>query len=301
MTEIKQTISKGKAVDIADTQIYNRDVEVVNYSGNETRNTTKENVRRDDSDYKEITELKNSFNINHLYARGEGDTSNLYISHDSYGDSISVNGYVKDTSRDEYGQFQIYFDSRESVIEFAEKCLDSFAIADEYKNLKKEYKESKLYESYTHPDAMNYYPSLEEKLLIESGRYYWDINKLVEITEDTPEEILDSLWNYQTDENGNFESCYTNQKAEQKLKGFKAGKEINWDSEDYQGINLSNLGTFYIGGYDKGYYHTKVRLESDKRKKKDVTVFVFADRTTKQLDGIWDITDNGVLRTSLYS
>ena len=28
----------------------------------------------------------------------------------------------------------------------------------------------------------------------------------IEITEDTPEEILDSLWNYQTDENGNFES-----------------------------------------------------------------------------------------------
>lgn len=297
MKEIKQTLTKGEALDIADAKLYNADVKGVNYSGEETRTNSKV-IKADASKYDERTDLTNSILVNHIRTYKDEDSESLYITTDTFGDSISVNGYVRDADRDESGTFSMYFKSREEVIDFAEKCLDAFAIKEAKVNLKEQYQASDLYSNYIHPDAFNSFPTLEEKLKIESGRYYWDINKLVEITEDTDEEITDSLWHYDVDEDGNFKPDWFNKKAEAKLEGFARGKMIDWSSEDYQGINLSKLATFYVGGYDKGYYHTKVRLESDRRKKKDITVFVFADRTVKELDGIWNITDAGELRKS---
>ena len=41
MKEIKQTLTKGEALDIADAKLYNADVKGVNYSGEETRTNSK--------------------------------------------------------------------------------------------------------------------------------------------------------------------------------------------------------------------------------------------------------------------
>ena len=296
--KIKQTISKGQAIDIADANLYNNSVNPVSNKGDELRNSSrskKEHLLKDDSLYRERTNLDNDFYVNNIYTSSD---SSLWISPGSYDNSITINGQAREDRRGEtkHGNFTLYFKNREEVIEFAEKCLDAFAIQEAEKSIRNDWEKSDLYENTIHPEAYAHYPNLEDKLKIESGKFYWDESKLVEITNETDEELLDSLWYYDTDDEGNFTPSYWNEQAEQKLEGFAKGKAINWESEEYQGINLSNLATFYTRGYDKGYYHTKRKLDSDKRKKKDVTVFVFADRTIKEIDGVWNITSFGTLR-----
>ncbi len=291
---IKQKITKGEAIDIADVEIYNSQVDGVNQNGSKSA-SFKDKVLKDDTKHNEITELQNSISINHLSSYGDDSVESFYISTDTHGDGISVNGYIYDANRNkgDSGQFRFYLDSKEEIVAFAEKCLDALAIKEAKVSLKKEMRESKLYDSYKHPEAYSTYPNMKEMLMIKSGKYYWDVDKLVEITEDTPKDILDSLWNYDADAT---EPDYFQKAAMEKLEGLYRGEDCNWDSEDYQGINLSNLATFYIsGGYEKGYFHSKRRLMTDKRKKKDVTVFVYADRTTVELDGIFDIVANGTL------
>lgn len=299
--QIKQTITKGEAVDIADAEIFNEGVKPVDLSGNRARHQGSE---RYDKAYRpskpkvDRSSLNNAIVCDSVRGWGDNTHTSLYVDGDRHGDGVRVVGYSSyQPDRDSRGNrraseqsgFTIYFDDEQQVIDFAQKCLDTMAIKKEKGYLYKVYDGK-------HPDIYNHFPNMLDRTKCETGRYYWDgsLNKVVEITKDTDTDILDLHPEYDIDDDGNFEQSWTNEKAEDKLKGLLAGQECNWEGDNYMGINLAMLQT---GGYYKdGIHARKVRNPEDKRRKMWVTTFFFVDGTEANLEGKWDLLGDGTLR-----
>ena len=294
MTEIKQTITKGQAVDIADAELFNEQVKAVDYAGQQARYNSSRTSFKPRKEVLDRASLNNTISVDNIYGYGDEYKTSLYVDGDRHGEGVRVVGYAaqydkEDRRREKTGGFTIYFDSEEQIIDFAERCLDTLAVKKEKGYLFKQYDGG-------HPDMHNHFPNLLERTMCETGRYYWDgsLNKVVEITKDTPQEVLEMHPHYDTDDEGNFEQDYWNERAEDKLKGLETGASLNWQGEEYMGINLSNLLT---GGYYKdGYYAAKVRDPQDKRKKMWLTTFFYQDGTEVSLEGNWSLLDTGVLR-----
>lgn len=300
MTEIKETITKGQAVDIADANIYNKAVEPVSLSGEKDTYRSAESPKRevDFEDKLDFVEV----DINGIYSYRDDDQfkQRVYVTDDRTGEGIQVYGYAykeyNDRRRDrEQGHFSIYFDNREQVIQFANKCLDMLLIQGETKALRTRYKD----EWNNHPDALAHFPSLLDQTKCKTGRYYWDtsLNKAVEITEDTDKDILESHPDYDTDENGNFDQSWTNENAEELLAGLLAGVESGWDNDDFNGIRVADLQTG-VGSYGTGQGITrhKGKNPEDKRKKQWTTTFYYTNGESETLIGYWDRLSNGRVR-----
>ena len=137
-----------------------------------------------------------------------------------------------------------------------------------------------------------------------TGRYYWDasLNKVQEITKDTPEDILEAHDSYDVDEDGKFEPDYDNERAEDVLEGLLAGIESNWDTERWQGIRLADLQTgIGAGRYNSdGISQNKGRNPEDKRRKQWTTTFNYTDGTCETLVGYWEITRSGTLQRNTW-
>ena len=144
------------------------------------------------------------------------------------------------------------------------------------------------------------FSSLLQKTMCKTGRFYWDGEESVckEITKDTPEEILDNHPSYSVDDDGNFDQDWWNRDAEELLKGLIKGRKANWQGDDYMGINLGELEP--NGTYRNGIHARKVRSQEDKRRKVWVTTFFFKDGSQTNLDGRWDLLDNGTLRRETW-
>lgn len=301
MTEIKETITKGQAVDIADANLYNKNVQSVSLSGDKENHGHSGVVHtpRREVDFEDKLDFVN-VDINGIYTYRDDDTvfkQRVYVTDDRHAEGIQVYGYAskqyQDRRRDnEQSYFSIYFDNREQVIQFANKCLDMLLIQSETQALKTRYKD----EWNGHPDALAHFPSLLEQTKCKTGRYYWDssLNKAVEITKDTDKDILDAHPDYDTDENGNFDQSWTNENAEELLAGLLAGVESGWDNDDFNGIRVADLQTG-VGSYGTGQGITrhKGKNPEDKRKKQWTTTFYYTNGESETLIGYWDRLRNG--------
>jgi len=307
-TEIKETITRGQAMDIADSQIYNEDVKAVDVAGRE-ENAWNKNVLynpKKEVDFNEDIDLV-SYSIDGIYGYKEDEfKQRLFATDERHSDGIRVTGYASlrpDNNRRDRkdGQFDIYFDNREQIISFANKCLDMLLIAQETKALKERYK-GNWYDG-KHPEILNHFPNFMERTQCETGRYYWDasLNKVVEITEDTDKDILDAHPHRDYDNEGNFEPDWRNEDAEELLLGLQAGIDSNWDGELYQGINLAEIQTGIGGGYQqKGISQHRGKDPNDKRRKQWTTKFYMTDGTVETLVGYWAMTNAGTITRREY-
>ena len=229
------------------------------------------------------------------------ESSFLYAASRDWSNSGGV--YLSGNNRDERGSeiessgFSIYFSSRKEVEELAKALLDEFDIqeaTDEYidSNVKPGYYKPEL-----HPDTFGAYPNVEEKLKIKTGDYYWDAEArtVVKITEDTPQEILDQCWDHNIDEDtGKVYDDYTNECARRDLHQLENPEvQKTWVTESGIKIDVPRLATF-VGGRDNGFYHTKIRVKGDKRRKMYTTTFVYQDRSTVTIDGKWEVSDRWI-------
>ena len=304
--EIKETITKGQAMDIADAKKFNADVENVDVNGGKPWKSTdgfkpvREYTLEDKLDFVD-------FDVNGIYGHGSSVfKQRLYLTTDRHLGGISLTGYAskdKENRRDrESANFSIYFDSKEQIVRFAEQCLNMLLVAEESSALRERYEGNWV--DGRHPDVLAHFPSLLDKTKCRTGRYYWDgsLNKVVEITKDTPEEILDAHGSYDVDEDGNFEQDYDNESAEDMLEGLLAGIESNWETERWQGIRLADLQTG-IGANRwnaDGISQTKGKNPEDKRKKQWRTTFKYTDGMSETLIGYWEITRAGTLQRNTW-
>ncbi|BAQ85140.1 hypothetical protein [uncultured Mediterranean phage uvMED] len=311
-TEIKETITRGQAMDVADAKKFNEDVKASDIGGSKESRDRWGNEKimhdpRREVDFDDGLDFI-EVNINGIYSYRDDSQfkQRVYVTDDRHGSGISVNGYASKTPENrnrtrEDGNFSIYFDNKEQVIAFANKCLDMLLIAEESAAIKERYKDNWL--DGKHPEVLAHFPNLMQKLQCETGRYYWDasLNKVVEITKDTSQDILDVHPHYELDEDGKFEPSYTNENAEEQLAGILAGIESNWDEEHYQGINLAELQTGIGYNYrESGYIQRKGKDPKDKRRKQWTTMFYFADGQTETLIGCWEITRGGTLNRNQW-
>ena len=220
--ELKQTITKGQAVEIADAEIFNSQVKEVKLDGSDNRNIGK--GYKPKKEVLDRTELDLTISCDSIYS---SEYTNLFIDGDRFGEGIRVVGYAKEKGRgdrdDKTNGFSIYLDNEEQIIQFAQQCLDVLAIKKEKGYLFKQYDGK-------HPELLNHFPNLKEKTMCESGLYYWDgsLNKVVEITEETDGDLLVDHPSYDTDEHGNFEPDYWNERAMKKLR-YHRGRELWMD------------------------------------------------------------------------
>jgi len=290
--ELKQTITKGQAVEIADAEIFNSQVKSVKIDG--SKNIERDGGYKPKKEALDRAELDLTIVCDSIY---NADHTNLFIDGDRYGDGIRVVGYAKESGEtwrdDKTNGFSIYLDNEEQIIQFAQQCLDVLAIKKEKGYLFKQYDGQ-------HPELYNHFPNLKEKTMCETGLYYWDgsLNKVVEITKETDDDLLEDHPHYETDGHGNFEPDYWNEKAMKKLQGIIEGEKCGWTGDEYMDINIGEL---QVGGtYRYGYQSRKVRREDDKRKKKWVTTFIYKDGTQTNLDGKWEVTDYGTLHRDTW-
>lgn len=290
--ELKQTITKGQAVEIADAEIFNSQVKPVRLDGSDNRHISQ--GYKPKKEVLDRTELDLTISCDSIY---NADYTNLFIDGDRYGDGIRVVGYAKESGKthrdDKSNGFTIYLDNEEQIIQFAQQCLDVLAIKKEKGYLFKQYEDK-------HPELLNHFPNLKERTMCETGLYYWDgsLNKVVEITEETDGDLLADHPSYDTDGHGNFEPDYWNEKAMKKLQGIIEGENCGWTGDTYMDINIGEL---QVGGtYRNGYHARKVRTEEDKRKKKWITTFIYKDGTQTNLDGKWEVTDYGTLHRDTW-
>ncbi len=307
-TEIKETITRGQAMDIADVQKYNEDVKSVNVGGqseNHDNSRVKHNPRKE-VDFSEKIDFVD-MNIDGIYSFKEDSfKQGFYVTDQRHGLGISVNGYasVRSDNRNrgrQEGGFSIYFDNKEQVISFANKCLDMLLIAEERKALDERYKGN--WNDGKHPDIYKHFPNMLNKIKCETGRYYWDasLNKAVEITDDTDQDILDAHPHRDYDNEGVFEPDWRNESAEEQLLGLQAGMDSNWDGELYQGINLAEIQTGVGGGYRReGISQHKGKDPNDKRRKQWTTKFYMTDGTVETLVGYWAMTNAGTITRREY-
>ena len=304
--QIKETITKGQAMDIADAKKFNADVENVAVNGGKPWKSTdgfkpvREYTLEDKVDFLD-------FDVNGIYGHGSKVfKQRLYITTDRYSGGISLSGYAskdKENRRDrEQANFSIYFDNKEQIVRFAEQCLNMLLVSEESDALLRRYKGNWL--DGKHPDVLAHFPSLLDKTKCETGRYYWagDENMVKEINKLTPQEILDAHDSYDVDEDGKFEPDYQNERAEDILEGLLAGIESNWETERWQGIRLADLQTG-IGAsrYNSdGITQTKGKNPEDKRRKQWTTTFKYTDGTSETLIGYWNITRSGTLQRNTW-
>ena len=304
--QIKETITKGQAMDIADAQKFNADVESVNVDGgkpwnkNDGYKPVKEYTLQDGLDFL-------NFDVNGIYGYGSSVfKQRLYLTTDRHLGGISLTGYAsrdKENRRDrEQANFSIYFDNKEQIIQLAQQCLNMLLVAEESGEIARRYKGNWV--DGKHPDVLAHFPSLLDKTRCETGRYYWDgsTNKVVEITKDTPQEILDAHDSYDVDEDGKFEPDYANERAEDILEGLLAGMDNNWETERWQGIRLADLQTgMGASRYNSdGISQHKGRNPEDKRRKQWTTTFKYTDGTSETLVGYWNITRGGTLQRNTW-
>jgi len=307
-TEIKETITRGQAMDIADTQKFNEDVEAVRIDGDKARGrwgteAVKHNPKRK-SDFNEKLDFVD-LSIDGIYShREESFKQGFYVTDQRHGEGISVNGFAR-VERDrgtQEGGFSIYFDNKEQVISFANKCLDMLLIAQERKALNKRYKDS--WNDGDHPEIYKHFPSMINKVKCETGRYYWDasLNKAVEIDETTDQDIIDAHYYREVNSEGNFEPDWRNEDAEEKLLGLEAGLQSNWKEEHFQGINLAEIQTGIGVGYrGDGIQQVKGKDPNDKRRKQWTTNFYMTDGTVETLVGYWVMTNAGTIKRNEYA
>lgn len=307
-TEIKETITRGQAMDIADTQKFNEDVEAVRIDGDKARGrwgteAVKHNPKRK-SDFNEKLDFVD-LSIDGIYShREESFKQGFYVTDQRHGEGISVNGFAR-VERDrgtQEGGFSIYFDNKEQVISFANKCLDMLLISEERKALNERYKGN--WNGGDHPEIYKHFPSMIEKVKCETGRYYWDgsLNKAVEIDETTDQDIIDSHYYREIDSDGNFEPDWRNEDAEEKLLGLEAGLQSNWKEEHFQGINLAEIQTGIGVGYRQdGIQQVKGKDPNDKRRKQWTTNFYMTDGTVETLVGYWVMTNAGTIKRNEYA
>ena len=286
--KVEQTLTKGQAVDQADAELFNENVKGVDLSGDIKRGSDKFKPKKETLDRQELSQ---TISVDTIY----GGESSLYVDGDRFGDGVRVVGWAADERRGERNShgFSIYFDTAEEIIDFAERCLDTLAIKEQKNYLFEQY-EGNI------PGITNHMPSLLQKTMCKTGRFYWDGEESVckEITKDTPEEILDNHPSYSVDDDGNFDQDWWNRDAEELLKGLIKGRKANWQGDDYMGINLGELEP--NGTYRNGIHARKVRSQEDKRRKVWVTTFFFKDGSQTNLDGRWDLLDNGTLRRETW-
>ena len=124
--EIKETITKGQAMDIADNQKFNEDVKAVRIDGdtqNNARSAWEENdaVTHDPKKQVDFDEKLDfvDLRIDGIYSYKEDSfKQGFYVTDQRHGLGISVNGYARvnheDRSRGtQDGGFSIYFDNKE--------------------------------------------------------------------------------------------------------------------------------------------------------------------------------------------
>lgn len=301
--EIKETITKGQAVDIADARIFNEDVKSISVSG-EQENRRHSGVLftpRREVDFEDKLDFI-EVDVNGIYSYKEDKfEQRFFVTDDRNQKGIRVHAYAHvsaDSRRDgRDGYFSIYFDNREQIISFANKCLDMLLITEETGALKKRYEDSW---TKGHPDVLKYFPSLLDQTKCLTGRFYWDssLNKVREITKDTPQDILDAHSDYDTDEHGNFEQNWTNEKAEELLAGLYDGLENGWDNERFNGVRVAELQTGMGGSYgeNQGIVRVKGKNPEDKRKKQWTTTFYYTNGTSETKIGYWERLRNGNVR-----
>ena len=306
MTQIKETITKGQAMDIADAKKFNADVESIGVDGKRPWNSA--------DGYKPVREYELQdkvdfvdFDVNGIYGHGSSVfKQRLYITTDRHQGGISLTGYAsrdkENRSDREQANFSIYFDSKEQIIQLAEQCLNMLLVSEESTALRQRYEGNWV--DGKHPDILKHFPSLLDRTKCMTGRYYWDasLNMVQEITKDTPEDILEAHDSYDVDEDGKFEPDYENERAEDILEGLLAGIESNWDTERWQGIRLADLQTGLGAGrgYSNGMSQNKGRNPEDKRRKQWTTTFNYTDGTCETLVGYWEITRGGTLRRNTW-
>ena len=295
-------------MDIADTQKFNEDVEAVRIDGDKARGrwgteVVKHNPKRQVDFDEKLDFIKLS--IDGIYSHGEKlFKQGFYVTDQRYNDGISVNGFArveKDRGTQE-GGFSIYFDNKEQVISFANKCLDMLLIAEERKALDERYKGN--WNDGHHPEIYKHFPSMIEKVKCETGRYYWDasLNKAVEIDETTDQDIIDSHYYREINRDGKFEPDWRNEDAEEKLLGLEAGLQSNWKEEHFQGINLAEIQTGVGVGYrGDGIQQVKGKDPNDKRRKQWTTKFYMTDGTVETLVGYWVMTNAGTIKRNEYA
>ena len=302
MEQIKETITKGQAMDIADANKFNADVEPVAVDGNIPWNKN--------DGYKPVREYELQdkidfvdFDVNGIYGHGSSVfKQRLYLTTDRHSGGISLTGYAtrdKENRRDrEQANFSIYFDNREQIIQLAQQCINMLLVAEESGEIARRYKGNWV--DGKHPDVLAHFPSLLDKTKCLTGRYYWegDENMVKEINKLTPQEILDAHDSYDVDEDGKFEPDYQNERAEDMLEGLLAGIESNWETERWQGIRLADLQTgMGASRYSAdGITQTKGKNPEDKRRKQWTTTFKYTDGTSETLVGYWIITGSGTLQ-----
>ena len=306
MTQIKETITKGQAMDIADAKKFNADVESIGPDGKRPWNSkdgfkpVREYELQDKVDFVD-------FDVNGVFGHGSAVfKQRLYLTTDRHLGGISLTGYAsrdKENRRErEQANFSIYFDSKEQIIQLAEQCLNMLLVSEESTALRQRYEGNWL--DGKHPDILKHFPSLLDRTKCRTGRYYWDasLNKVQEITKDTPEDILEAHDSYDVDEDGKFEPDYDNERAEDILEGLLAGIESNWDTERWQGIRLADLQTgIGAGRYNAdGISQSKGRNPEDKRRKQWTTTFYYTDGTCETLVGYWEITRGGTLQRNTW-
>lgn len=299
--EIKETITKGQAVDIADAKIYNASDKAVSLSGNKERegHSAVVHVPKREVDFDADLDFL-SVDVNGVSSyRDELFKQRVKVTDSRYEDGIQVYGYACKTTRSDNNRksyedsyFSIAFRNREQVIQFANKCLDMLLVVEETKALEERYGGQWC----DHPDALAHFPSLLEQTRCQTGRYYWDssLNKAVEINKSTDPDILEAHQDFNTDEDGNFTQDWTNDNAEELLAGLEEGIKSGWDNDNFNGIRVADLQTG-VGSYGigQGIVRKKGKDPADKRKKQWTTTFYYTDGTTDTRIGWWERHSSG--------
>ena len=148
--------------------------------------------------------------------------------------------------------------------------IDGFARKD-IVAARKELKE----QGYTnHPGSYITEPTLMQRAKIETGEYYWDIDALEPTAAFAPQDYKREAGDWYSENAYKFID-----KLENSCEAFP---ELNLDK-------LSTRGTHYFPSYGYGITNHKVRLETDRRRKKKVCTLRYADGSTKTIDGHWEL------------
>ncbi len=218
------------------------------------------------------TEIDIPFNIHGVHP-GEGKEKATIESSawDNREDRINVEFNFSAWDGSNSGSATLHFSSIEKIDELADALKKEFFARKDIIEARKELKEQGYIK---HPGSYITEPTLMQRAKIETGKYYWDIDALEPTAAFAPEE-----YNH---EEGDWYSEKAHKIIDKLENSCETFPELNLDK-------LSTRGTHYLSSYGYGITNHKVRLETDKRRKKKVCTLRYADGSTKTIDGHWEL------------
>lgn len=223
------------------------------------------------SQYRKPIDLQ--FNISGVSPNDENESS--YIKSEAYldkKDRTHVSLELWNSDGDRYGGATIHFTSIEEIDQLAEQLKEEFRAREDICDAREQL-ENEGWEK--HPDSYKTQPTLMERCWIETGEYFWDIDKLESTAAFYPDEYKFA--------DTQFDSY--------KNEAYKWIENLKKSCKQYPELHLYNLATkyaFYLSSYAYGVRNHKQRLETDRRRKKKVCTLIYADGTTKTIDGHWE-------------